>query len=708
MKNNRQPFLLLFITLFQVHIPVQPAPTKTLQTDSTTLSKATEDETRLPDTIVLATKQYNTLTWETFAEWLIDGVTTDDETSTNNINLLLDDLQQLHEHPFNLNKATQTQLRQLPFLPPDVTENILTYLHYYGPMRTEGELFLIEGLDQTMRQALLLFAYIDKADYNQKTLHTTHPHTQHELSARTDIPLYTRVGFTTTPQQGGYTGSKPSYTLRYSFTKSDKLTLGFTADKDSGEPMWKHGQHGFDLYKIYAILQNIGKLKTIALGDYRINVAEGLVLNNGTYFSKWATLNTAKQQTRIRQSSTLNSSDALRGIATTIQWGPTEITAFVSHRKLDATLSDNSTVTTINTQGYHRTLTELQRKNNLSQTTTGTDITYTRQKYQAGITAIFTHYNKTFQTGTQLYRQYYPTGRNFTNLSAHYTWQIHRYTLAGETAWSSNYNAWATLNRLTVVINGHLRLLALQRLYTYQYVAPLANAFSEGGNVKNESGFYLGMETTPTKSLKITAFADYFYFPWAKYATPHTSQGFETVIQTQWQPTTTTNLSTTYRIKRKERYGQPYLYHKLQTQLTLNPHPRWQLKTTARYANVKDINTARQNTQHAWMINQTTKHTFTKQKITITLTTAYFHSNDYKIPMTVYEPTVLQTFGFLTLYNQGIRCSTLLRWDTNKHLTLMAKYGNTTYLHQNTISTGMAQINTNYKNDLTFYLRIRI
>ena len=77
-------------------------------------------------------------------------------------------------------------------------------------------------------------------------------------------------------------------------------------------------------------------------------------------------------------------------------------------------------------------------------------------------------------------------------------------------------------------------MVALQRLFTYQYVGLRANSFSEGGAVRNESGFYTGVEASPLNELKLSAYVDYFYFPWAKFGIPHTSEGVEGTFQVDW------------------------------------------------------------------------------------------------------------------------------------------------------------------------------
>ena len=47
---------------------------------------------------------------------------------------------------------------------------------------------------------------------------------------------------------------------------------------------------GYDHYSLYAIARKLGRIKTLAIGDYRIRFGEGLILNNDFMFGKLASL----------------------------------------------------------------------------------------------------------------------------------------------------------------------------------------------------------------------------------------------------------------------------------------------------------------------------------------------------------------------------------------------------------------------------------
>lgn len=94
------------------------------------------------------------------------------------------------------------------------------------------------------------------------------------------------------------------------------------------------------------------------------------------------------------------------------------------------------------------------------------------------------------------------------------------------------------------------------------------------------------------------------------------------------------------------------------------------------------------------------------------LTFTYFNTDSYDSRISIYEPSLLYTFGFRTLYNHGIRTSILASLPLGKligkdtsSLTLNAKLGSTVYFGQHTIGTGLELITQNHREDLQMQLR---
>ncbi|MEJ7658596.1 MAG: hypothetical protein WKG07_02660 [Hymenobacter sp.] len=81
-----------------------------------------------------------------------------------------------------------------------------------------------------------------------------------------------------------YLGSPDAVALRYRVSHAHDFSLGFTAEKDAGEPVaWRPGQRQFgpDFLSAHIVIYEQGRLKTLALGDYQLQFGQGLLLSSG-------------------------------------------------------------------------------------------------------------------------------------------------------------------------------------------------------------------------------------------------------------------------------------------------------------------------------------------------------------------------------------------------------------------------------------------
>lgn len=649
------------------------------------------------------------LTWENFVE----KISTDDELENSDWEMWLEDLSELHEHPFNLNTATKEELEQLPFLDDKAVEEILAYVYRYGPMQTLGELVLIEALSYDDRQYLPLFVYVEVPERKTEkiSLKNLLKHGRNELITSLDIPLYQRDGYKSYTYEEllknpnkVYLGNALHHTLRYRYQYRDRLYWGLTMEKDAGEPFGSYGNWSYDAFSFHLLLKSVGKLKTLALGDYRIGFGQGLVVNTDFSLGKIALLNSMDRSRQIRKFSSASETGFFRGAAAAFQFGPVCLSAFYSYCPQDATLNEDGTISSLKTDGLHRTQLECSKKHNTVTQTVGGEVRWENKYLKLGVVGLYQHYNRQFSTGTAVYRQYYPQGMDFVNASLHYQVNYARFLFAGETAYSQTYGGWATLNRVTYRLNAKCRFVGLQRLYSYRYVGLVASSFEEGGRIANESGFYLGAECMPWNVLKLSVYADYFYFPWPKFGISTASDGVEGLVQADWQCHPAWNLTGRYQIKKKTRYDEPYWYHKLKTQLQYRPDESWLLRLMARYTRVRD-RYGRVVGGH--LVGLTSNWQHRSDKFRLSCSAAYFNSQDYKAVMSFYESGLLYSFSFLNFYGRGYRCALNCRWDITPRWMVMCKYGLTGYTDRDEIGSGPQRIDGPLQNDLSFQLRFK-
>ena len=118
-------------------------------------------------------------------------------------------------------------------------------------------------------------------------------------------------------------------------------------------------------------------------------------MNTGFTLGKTATATMSIPTNAITANSSRSEAYYLQGAATTIGVAKhLDATAFVSYRKVDATLNADGTVKTLLRTGYHRTQNEIEQRHNTSQFVAGGNINWKANGLRIGATAFNTAFNR--------------------------------------------------------------------------------------------------------------------------------------------------------------------------------------------------------------------------------------------------------------------------------------------------------------------------
>lgn len=613
-------------------------------------------------------------------------------------------LNELHEHPLNINTADYEDLLHLPFLDEKTVEGIVDYIALHGAMRTLGELRLITRLDYREREWLKFFVYAGPIP--AKTPVNKWKGAQEELSTRVDIPCYQREGW---PWARGIT-----HQLRFTWQQGRRLDAGLRLEKDAGEPIFTKQSPFWDSYGGHAMLKDIGVMKRLLVGDFKAGFGEGLVVNNGLQYGKastslWRTLG------GIRPHRSTDEVSFMRGVACTLAFGRQwEVTAFYSIRSLDATVNKDNSVSSINTTGLHRTDSEWSHRHTLLSQTTALHAQWKHKGWHAGITGMFQYYDHQFRQNSALYRQIYPEGYLFGAVSADYGYQHNRLLLRGETAHSfdSRGGGWATLNKAAWRFNANTQLSVIQRYYATGYYSPYASAIGENSQVQNESGITLQFDASRLGPFALLALFDYFYSPWPRYAMTRYSTGWEAILQTTWQPRSHYQLRLRYRVKSKEASDRRHYSHQLRASYTYKFNTHWNAALSAFLHRYHEPDAPRATGQPAssngFALAPQVNYESAEQRLRASLMFVWFHTDNYDSRLYIYEPSLYRTFGMAQLYGKGQRLAATLRWrTTNKRYELQTKVGVTHYTDRSEISSGILRISTPWKPDIQLLLRLK-
>lgn len=645
--------------------------------------------------------------WQQYFEQLADY----DDIEDNNMENLYERLCELETSPIDLNTATDDDLKQLSFLSSTQIEELTEYLDRYSPLQSLGELSMIQSLDPVRLQLLRHFVYIgeEKKAEQFPTINNILKYGKHELVGTVTVPFYNRKG-----DRNGYLGYKYKHWVRYTFKYGQHVQIGITGTQDAGEPFFAgKNTMGYDHYAYYAVIRKLGCIKTLALGQYKIRLGMGLVMNTGFSLGKTTSLVFSPPTNTITPNSSRSDAYYLQGTAATLALGKhTDITAFASYRKIDATLNDDGSIRTLLHTGYHRTISEMQRKHNSAQWTTGAALRWRNYGFHIGANAIYTAYNRELRPNTsQLFRKYDPAGKSFYNGSINYGYISHWLNINGETA-VNNEGAIATLNSVSLKANSSLTLTAIQRFYSYRYYSLFGSSFSDGGKVQNESGIYLGALWMPLSRLSILAYSDYVYFPWARYTAALASQSWDNMVQTTYSLSNRLVLSARYRLRLRQQNhtdanSEKTLIDKTEHRARLSlayTGTHWTAKTqfdgayTVFPSNIKDKPNSR-----GGMIMQTIG--YIQDAITIAANIGYFHTQDYNSRLYAYERGTLYSFNFPMFYGKGIRGAMFVRGSIGKNIIIIGKIGATKYFDRDVISSSYQQINSSWKTDMDLQVK---
>jgi len=642
--------------------------------------------------------------WEQVWHEVYDAEDTDDDVASDDY----ERLQQLAEHPINLNNTNRQELEQLPFLSEQQIDELMEYLLRYGPMRSLGELRMVQAMSYQQLSLLPFFVTIGEAPAQKKSFprwSTIAKYGKHTMTLAGRVPFYDRKGDLLSDTTG-YLGYKYRHSFRYEFSYGSYLRLGLVGSQDAGEPFFStNNPWGYDAYSYYLQIQQLGFIENAIVGKYKVSSAMGLVLNTSFSLGKQIMLqNMGRRTNSLRPHSSRSEADYMQGAAATVRLlRPLTVTVFASYRPIDATLNKDGTISTIITSGYHRTFSELRKRHNSHQTDLGAIIRYQQSGFHLGANMVYTQLDRQLCPNTkQLYRRYYAQGTRFFNASVDYGYIHHRLSLNGETAINRD-GALASVHSLSYQPSGRFGIMAFQRFYSYRYTGLHAHGFGEGSRTQNEAGYYLGMTWNPLARLHLQAYADYAYFPWARYQVSQASHSYDMMLQVDYQlKRWTVNARHRVRLRQKDNEKKTALIpdneHRGRLSLTYAHPTKWSAKTELDYTR-SDYKTTSRGYMVSEYLAYSAKHWQT------CLMAGYFDTDDYNSRIYIYERQMQHDFSFPMFYGHGVRAALFVKADMTDHLLFSAKLGHTNYFDRDVIGSGKQQIAQSHITDLDLQLR---
>lgn len=635
---------------------------------------------------------------------------------------LYDDLSYVSQYPYNLNAITVEQLKIFPFLSETQANKLMEYIKRHGPMQTIYELRLIPEFNKETIDLLIPFVYVGKREKVSSgfKLKDVYQYGKNELSIRYDRCLNEKAGYKSVPDKEttqNYLGEPFYHAIKYNFRYKNNLQLGFTAEKDAGEMFRKKQHKGYDFYSGYFLLKNVGCLNALAIGNYRLNFGQGLILNADFSLGKSVSTTTVNKQLQgIKPHTSANEYNYFQGIAGSFQLNKIKTTAFYSIKKMDANVDTiSNTILSIKKDGLHRTENDLNKKNTAQIQAMGGSANLSLDNFSIGVNFVHYRFDKSFSPEEKPYNLFHFRGKENSTVSIDYQFKYKNASFFGETAMSSN-NAFATLNGLQLNIESFCRFALLHRYFDKEYHSFFANAFSESSSIQNEHGLYMGIELQPFSKFRFNLYADFFRFPWLKYGVNAPSKGFEGFFQTTYTFNRNMEMFLRYKFKNKEIntpskfLDEEHFYpitdvytHRLRYQFNCQIHSSLRSKTVIDYCRYTLDGISDRN--NGFLLSQELVYQYPKKDIELALQATYFNTDDYDSRMYMYERNVLYAFSTPAFYGDGFRSVLNLRYHINKHISCWFRFSRTRYFDREVIGSGLEAIEGKSKNDISCLFR---
>ncbi|MEQ8530852.1 MAG: helix-hairpin-helix domain-containing protein, partial [Imperialibacter sp.] len=201
---------------------------------------------------------------------------------------LYESLFQLYTSPIDINLATFEDLSSFYILSPIQIESLLNYRKLNEPLLSLYELQAVPNFDLATIRNIRPFVTVSGAGSKQgKSLFQRVVNEKNNyLLLRTERTLETARGYTQadTAANGDlssrYAGSPYKHYARFRVSHPNDFSFGFTVEKDAGEELaWDRSRHayGADFYSFHGQLKNRGNFKAINIGDYQLQMGQGLV-----------------------------------------------------------------------------------------------------------------------------------------------------------------------------------------------------------------------------------------------------------------------------------------------------------------------------------------------------------------------------------------------------------------------------------------------
>jgi len=604
---------------------------------------------------------------------------------------LYDTIEEIISNPVNINEAGFKNLMDVPLMDITTAEKIIQHRKKFGHFFSLYELYSIDDLSENTIRKIYPFLIVSNKEPEKEN--SFFSNSVIKLRSKIQDDLQERKGFT----EKKFAGSR--YKIYNRFTADfNNIELGFLTDKDPGENLIN------DFSSYFLSIKNTGFINNITLGNYLIKWGQGLALWSPYGFSKGAdAVFPVKKNARIiNRYISASESNFFRGAALNFYWKDFSFTGFYSRNNIDANVDSVSQgILSTYVDGLHRTENEMAKKGSTSETVFGLAIDYHNNFINTGV--LF--YNSTFANSFIPGSIYDINGKNFNYTSFFYDFFLKKINLFGELVYDAV--SVSSINGIKIQACKELIFLAAVRNYPGNFTSIHGFSFGEkSGAGKNEFGIYYGVRWNTPAGL-FNFYFDQFKFPYASYRMPLPGTGHEFLLDYKNKFYKNFESGLRFKYENKEITFEENGFIKIgnrikkisRIEINYKLSRLVRMKGRFEYNNIVINNL----TEEGFLTFQDVQF-YLPPAVKIYARIAFFRTDSFNSAVYEYENDLPGTLISTALFGEGIRWYFVVRIKPYNQVTVSCKYSETIKPRENSMGSGLLEIDGNLDNRFSIQL----
>ena len=583
-----------------------------------------------------------------------------------NASVLLEIIEDLTQHPIDLNRADRSGIEVIPFITPKQAGQIIENRNNRGPFRSWQDFMdrcvFIRELEEEL-EPLITFSVKRK----EPLLH---------YRVRVNETFPRSRGFS----EEHYPGSPAKIFHRIKIRPAFGWQAGFVTEKDAGEKqMADHWAGSLSLKPDPRI--------DITLGHFLIQTGQGLVLS-GPYGNAKSThpILTVTKRPGLKGYTFSDENHDFLGSACQLRFAGVLLQIIYSQSPRDAVLTETGEIDSMPVTGYHRTEGEWNQRNRITETLIGLHAETSGRFGLIGVTGWRNRFDKPFVIdGTEDF--YESEGSRRQILGMNWEKPVRDWTCFGEMAIEADHQKAAIIG--ATLEREVFKLALLFRHYDPGFSNPHGMGFGLE-SPSNKRGWYWGYTTKITSSLNLSAFADLSKNLWMTSRDPLPGWNSDWMVELSGKGPSRVSWTCRARIKntqenteiatgdREVNWSRPVI--RTQWRGDIMMHPSKNLRIRTRLETVKLVRKALstplpldEQSEQGWLLSHEIGINPVKRwKLSARWTT--FETKSWDSRLYLYEQDVPGQYALVSLYDRGNRQYLLLQGPLCSWITVYLKW----------------------------------